>query len=200
MIKNLNKYWFTKKYPESLNLAWNALSLYERDKEYSPSSVIGGDYLPFIKKYLSESKLARSYVNSNKYQYGSKKNQIVEIANPINNKGGKDLYPLIVFFHGGYWQELSIEESFFPAKNLVNNNIAFAAVVAKKDKKWGETPCAFVEMKPNTSATEEEIISFCRQHLAGFKTPKTVIFQEIPKTSTGKIQKYILRQSLKSSE
>ena len=128
MIKNLNKYWFTKKYPESLNLAWNALSLYERDKEYSPSSVIGGDYLPFIKKYLSESKLARSYVNSNKYQYGSKKNQIVEIANPINNKSGKDLYPLLVFFHGGYWQELSIEESFFPAKNLVNNNIAFAAV------------------------------------------------------------------------
>ena len=81
-----------------------------------------------------------------------------------------------------------------------HENIAFAAVVAKKDEKWGETPCAFVEMKPNTSATEEEIISFCRQHLAGFKTPKTVIFQEIPKTSTGKIQKYILRQSLKSSE
>jgi len=81
-----------------------------------------------------------------------------------------------------------------------HENIAFAAVVAKKDEKWGETPCAFVEMKPNTSATEEEIISFCRQHLAGFKTPKSVIFQEIPKTSTGKIQKYILRQSLKTSE
>ena len=81
-----------------------------------------------------------------------------------------------------------------------HKNIAFAAVVAKTDKKWGETPCAFVEMKPNTSATEEEIISFCRQHLAGFKTPKSVIFQEIPKTSTGKIQKYKLRESLQSSE
>ena len=81
-----------------------------------------------------------------------------------------------------------------------HENIAFAAVVAKRDEKWGETPCAYVEMKPNTSATEEEIISFCRQHLAGFKTPKTVIFQEIPKTSTGKIQKYILRQSLQSRE
>ncbi len=81
-----------------------------------------------------------------------------------------------------------------------HENIAFAAVVAKTNEKWGETPCAFVEMKPNTSATEEEIISFCRQHLAGFKTPKSVIFQEIPKTSTGKIQKYILRQSLQSLE
>ena len=81
-----------------------------------------------------------------------------------------------------------------------HENVAFAAVVAKKDEKWGETPCAFVEMKPNTSATEAEIISFCRQHLAGFKAPKSVIFREIPKTSTGKIQKYILRQSLMSSE
>ena len=81
-----------------------------------------------------------------------------------------------------------------------HENVAFAAVVAKKDEKWGETPCAFVEMKPNATATEEEIISFCRKHLAGFKAPKSVIFQEIPKTSTGKIQKYILRQSLVSSE
>ncbi|MDA9815502.1 AMP-binding protein [Alphaproteobacteria bacterium] len=79
-----------------------------------------------------------------------------------------------------------------------HEDIAFAAVVAKKDEKWGETPCAFVEMKPDTSASEADIIAFCRQHLAGFKIPKTIIFQEIPKTSTGKIQKYLLRQSLKS--
>ncbi|MBT5798922.1 MAG: AMP-binding protein, partial [Alphaproteobacteria bacterium] len=79
-----------------------------------------------------------------------------------------------------------------------HEDIAFAAVVAKKDEKWGETPCAFVEMKPGTSASEADIIAFCRQHLAGFKIPKTIIFQEIPKTSTGKIQKYLLRQSLKS--
>ena len=77
-----------------------------------------------------------------------------------------------------------------------HEGIAFAAVVAKKDEKWGETPCAFVEMKQNVTASEEDIIAFCRQHLAGFKTPKSIIFQEIPKTSTGKIQKFLLRQSL----
>jgi fatty-acyl-CoA synthase len=81
-----------------------------------------------------------------------------------------------------------------------HEGIAFAAVVAKKDEKWGETPCAFVEMKQNVTATEEDIITFCRQHLAGFKAPKTIIFQEIPKTSTGKIQKFLLRQSLQDTE
>ncbi len=74
--------------------------------------------------------------------------------------------------------------------------VAFAAVVAKKDEKWGETPCAFVEMKAGHSSTEEEVIAFCRQHLAGFKCPKTVIFTEIPKTSTGKLQKFKLRAQI----
>ncbi len=73
-------------------------------------------------------------------------------------------------------------------------SVAFAAVVAQPDEKWGETPCAFVELKPGESATEDEIIAFCRDHMAGFKRPKSVIFGEIPKTSTGKIQKYILRE------
>jgi fatty-acyl-CoA synthase len=73
-------------------------------------------------------------------------------------------------------------------------SVAFAAVVAKPDETWGETPCAFVELKPDCTASEDEIIEFCREHMAGFKRPKTVIFCEIPKTSTGKIQKYILRE------
>lgn len=67
-------------------------------------------------------------------------------------------------------------------------------VVAKSDEKWGETPCAFVELKPNQSVSEEEIIAHCREYLARFKCPKTVIFGEIPKTSTGKIQKFKLRE------
>lgn len=69
-----------------------------------------------------------------------------------------------------------------------------AAVVARPDDKWGETPCAFVEMKEGAAATEAEIIAFCRDRLAGFKCPKTVLFKELPKTSTGKIQKFVLRQ------
>ena len=66
-----------------------------------------------------------------------------------------------------------------------------AAVVAKPDEKWGETPCAFIEVKEGESPSEDDIKSFCRERLAGFKTPKTVVFQELPKTSTGKIQKFI---------
>ena len=69
-----------------------------------------------------------------------------------------------------------------------------AAVVAKPDPKWGETPCAFVELKPGASATEAEIIEHCRASLARFKAPKAVVFGPLPKTSTGKIQKFVLRQ------
>ncbi|MFT7476207.1 MAG: fatty-acyl-CoA synthase [Verrucomicrobiales bacterium] len=69
-----------------------------------------------------------------------------------------------------------------------------AGVVARPDEKWGEVPMAFIELKPGASATEEEITAFCREQLAGFKTPKAVVFGELPKTSTGKIQKFILRE------
>jgi fatty-acyl-CoA synthase len=69
-----------------------------------------------------------------------------------------------------------------------------AAVVAKPDPKWGETPCAFVEIKPGSQVTPEDIIAHCKAHLAGFKVPKSVVFGEVPKTSTGKIQKFELRK------
>lgn len=71
--------------------------------------------------------------------------------------------------------------------------VMLAAVVAKPDAKWGEVPCAFVELRPGTTATEAELMAHCRARLAGFKTPKHVLFTELPKTSTGKIQKFELR-------
>jgi fatty-acyl-CoA synthase len=71
--------------------------------------------------------------------------------------------------------------------------VSLCAVVAKPDDKWGEVPCAFVELKPGSSATEADLIAHCRTRLAGFKTPKHVVFAELPKTSTGKIQKFELR-------
>ena len=71
------------------------------------------------------------------------------------------------------------------------------AVVAKPDEKWGETPCAFVELKPGTSASPDELIQWCRKHLAGYKVPRYVVFADIPKTSTGKIQKFKLREMAK---
>lgn len=73
--------------------------------------------------------------------------------------------------------------------------VAACAVVAKPDEKWGETPCAFIELKDGAAAEEAEIIAFCREHLAGFKAPKRVVFGELPKTATGKIQKFALRQT-----
>jgi len=78
--------------------------------------------------------------------------------------------------------------------------VLFAAVVAKPDPKWGEVPCAFVELKDNAKASEADIIAFCRDQLPGFKTPKAVIFGVIPKTSTGKIQKFLLRNQVESAK
>ncbi|MDP4077307.1 acyl-CoA synthetase [Acidovorax sp. A1169] len=75
-----------------------------------------------------------------------------------------------------------------------------AAVVARPDPKWGETPCAFVELKAGATLTPEDIVAHCKQHLAGFKVPRAVVFGELPKTSTGKIQKFELRKQAGSAE
>jgi len=75
-----------------------------------------------------------------------------------------------------------------------------AAVVARPDPTWGETPCAFVTLKPDASATPKEIIAFCRERLARFKVPRTVVFGPLPKTSTGKMQKFVLREQARALE
>ena len=77
-------------------------------------------------------------------------------------------------------------------------DVLLCAVVAKPDEKWGEVPCAFVELKDGHNAEEAALIAFARERLAGFKTPKKVVFQELPKTSTGKIQKFELRTQAKT--
>ena len=76
-------------------------------------------------------------------------------------------------------------------------SVSLAAVVAKPDEKWGETPCAFIELHEGLSVDEKNLSNFCREHLAGFKMPKTFIFCVLPKTSTGKIQKFELREQAK---
>jgi len=77
--------------------------------------------------------------------------------------------------------------------------VAYCAVVAKPDDKWGETPCAFIELKPGTQASQDEIVAWCLERLARFKAPRHVVFTEVPKTSTGKIQKFKLREMAKSA-
>jgi fatty-acyl-CoA synthase len=76
--------------------------------------------------------------------------------------------------------------------------VGAAAVVAKPDDKWGETPCAFIELKPGQKATREDLIAWCRDNLAGYKCPRYVVFTELPRTSTGKIQKFKLREMAKA--
>jgi fatty-acyl-CoA synthase len=77
--------------------------------------------------------------------------------------------------------------------------VMLAAVVAQPDEKWGEVPCAFIELKADAQASAQDIIDFCRSHMARFKVPKQVVFCKLPKTSTGKIQKFVLREQVKSN-
>jgi len=76
-------------------------------------------------------------------------------------------------------------------------DVQAAAVVAKPDDKWGETPCAFIEIRDGAGISSEDIIAFCRENLARYKCPRHVVFTELPKTSTGKVQKYVLREMAK---
>ena len=104
----------------------------------------------------------------------------------------KDRSKDIIISGGENISSIEIEETLYK-----NHKVLLAAVVAKPDNKWGETPCAFIELKNGHTASENEIIDFCKLHLASFKCPKKIIFQIIPKTSTGKIQKFQLREIAK---
>ncbi len=77
--------------------------------------------------------------------------------------------------------------------------VAAVGVVAQPDARWGESPCAFVELKPGAGATERELIEHCRAQMAHFKAPRAVVFGPLPRTATGKIQKHVLRQRAKST-
>ncbi len=101
----------------------------------------------------------------------------------------KDRSKDIIISGGENISSLDVEDVLYRHPAVIS-----AAVVAKPDEKWGETPCAFVELREGVSATQEEIIAFCRERLAGFKCPKTIVFGPVPKTSTGKIQKFQLRE------
>ena len=100
----------------------------------------------------------------------------------------------IIISGGENISSIEVEEALYRHPAVLN-----AAVVAQPDPQWGETPRAYVELKPGAMVTEEELRSFCRQHMAGFKVPKAVVFGELPKTSTGKIQKFTLRAQAKSA-
>jgi fatty-acyl-CoA synthase len=104
----------------------------------------------------------------------------------------KDRSKDIIISGGENISSIEVEDALYkhPAVQAV-------AVVAKPDDKWGETPCAFVELKPGQSASADDLIAWCKKNLAGYKVPRYVVFTELPKTSTGKIQKFKLRQMAK---
>ena len=106
----------------------------------------------------------------------------------------KDRSKDIIISGGENISSIEVEDALFkhPA-------VQAAAVVAKPDEKWGETPCAFIELKPEKSATADELLAWCRQHLAAYKCPRHIVFTDLPKTSTGKIQKFRLREMAKDT-
>ncbi len=106
----------------------------------------------------------------------------------------KDRSKDIIISGGENISSLEVEEVLYRHPAVIA-----AAVVAKPDAKWGEVPCAFVELKAGASVAEAELIEHCRAHIARFKVPKQIVFGELPKTSTGKIQKFVLRQQAKSA-
>ena len=101
----------------------------------------------------------------------------------------KDRLKDIIISGGENISTIEIENVLFQHPDILD-----AAVVGKNDKKWGEVPCAFITVKKNSSITEQEVIDFCRSNMAKFKIPKKIIFGDIKKTSTGKIQKFLLRK------
>jgi fatty-acyl-CoA synthase len=106
----------------------------------------------------------------------------------------KDRAKDIIISGGENISSIEVEEALYrhPA-------VAVAAVIAMPDEKWGEVPCAFVELRPDAQATEEELIAFARTRLAGYKAPKRIVFGEVPKTSTGKLQKARLRATVRET-
>ena len=102
----------------------------------------------------------------------------------------KDRSKDIIISGGENISSLEVEEVLYRHPDIME-----AAVVARPDEKWGETPCAFVTLRPDCGeVTEADVIAYCRDHMAHFKAPKTVLFGPLPKTSTGKIQKFVLRE------
>jgi fatty-acyl-CoA synthase len=111
------------------------------------------------------------------------------VAHPDGYVEIKDRSKDIIISGGENISTIEVEDALYRHPAVLE-----AAVVARPDPMWGESPCAFVTLKPDQSATAEEIIAFCRDHLARFKVPRMVVFGPLPKTSTGKIQKFALRE------
>ena len=106
---------------------WKSLSRKDLEREYNPSSIIGGDYRPYIRQYITRSQLSKNELNLIECEYGPKSTNTIDLFIPKSASPNTPC-PLMVFIHGGYWQELSKHESQFSAVDFVKNDIAFATI------------------------------------------------------------------------
>lgn len=142
-----------------------------------------------MKGYLKNEKATKEAFEGGWFHSGD-----LAVMNPDGYIKMKDRSKDIIISGGENISSVEVEDVLYrhPA-------VMAAAVVAKPDDKWGETPCAFLEIKPGMEVTPADIITHCKQHLAGFKVPRAIVFCELPKTSTGKIQKFELRKQAGSA-
>jgi fatty-acyl-CoA synthase len=144
-----------------------------------------------MKGYLKNERATREAFREGWYHTGD-----LAVWHPDGYIEVKDRSKDIIISGGENISSLEVEECLYRHPKVME-----AAVVAKPDDKWGETPCAFVVPKPGAGElTREEVIAWCREHLAHFKVPHTIVFGELPKTSTGKIQKFVLREKARGLE
>ena len=143
-----------------------------------------------MKGYLKNEKATRAAFEGGWFHTGD-----LAVAYPDGYVKVKDRSKDIIISGGENISSIEVEDVLYrhPAVMAV-------AVVAKPDEKWGETPCAFIELKPGSAPSAEDIVAFCKQHMAAFKVPRSVVFGELPKTSTGKIQKFELRKRAGSAK
>jgi fatty-acyl-CoA synthase len=137
-----------------------------------------------MKGYLKNSKATEEALGQGWFRSGD-----LAVLHPDGYAEMKDRSKDIIISGGENISSLEVEDVLYRHPKIME-----AAVVAKSDEKWGETPCAFVTPKPGAELSAEEVIAFCRDNMARFKAPKTVVFCDLPKTSTGKIQKFVLRE------
>ncbi|MSO65960.1 MAG: acyl-CoA synthetase [Alphaproteobacteria bacterium] len=137
-----------------------------------------------MKGYLDKSKTTAKALRGGWYHSGD-----LAVWHPDGYAEVKDRSKDVIISGGENISSLEVEETLYKHSAVME-----AAVVARPDEKWGESPCAFVTLKPGAVAVADDIIAWCRDHLARFKVPRTVVFGPLPKTSTGKIQKFALRE------
>jgi fatty-acyl-CoA synthase len=142
-----------------------------------------------MKGYLKNEKATKEAFDGGWFHSGD-----LAVMNPDGYVKMKDRSKDIIISGGENISSVEVEDVLYRHPAVIA-----AAVVAKPDPKWGETPCAFLEIKPGMDVTPADIIAHCKQHLAGFKVPRAIVFCELPKTSTGKIQKFELRKQAGSA-